>query len=227
MKRFLIVLVVIAACFALASGALAEVKKGKGSIELSDPKGDVNKINTSKGTYPGLDLVKLNIVSDGKQIKFIATLNEPPGDFASSVVDVYFDPDNDPKTGIKLMFWKDKMGFSYKGQLLSCIKFDNGMTACTGGTSKKAKVVKRFGAMGLDRFKGKTENEKENLVSSLGFPNRKKAIRTPIKGKVVVGVLDYEDLGVKSGQTIRLLIRESSSHSIKKSLLPEVLLTLE
>jgi hypothetical protein len=227
MKRVLIALMVVLACLALASVALAEVKKAKHSIELSDPKGDVNKITTSKGSYPGLDVVKLNIASDGKQIKFIATLNEPPSDFASSVLDIYFDTDNNPKSGIKLMFFKEKTGFTYKGQLLSCIKFDNGMTACTGGTSKKAKVTERFGAMGLDRFKGKTENEKENVVSSLGFPNRKKAIRTPIKGKVVEGVLDYEDLKVKPGQTIRLLIREASTNRFKDSLFPEVLLTLK
>jgi len=226
MRRFFIASAIVLACLALAAGALAKAEKAKGSVELGDPKGDVDKITTSSGSHPGFDVIKLNIESNGKQIKFIATLDQPPSDFASSVVDIYFDTDNDPSSGIKLMFFKDKAGFNFKGKLLACIEFDNGMTACTGGTSKKAKVTKRFGAIGLDRFKGKTENEKENVVSSLGFPNRKKAIRTPIEGKVVEGVLDYEDLGVKPGQTIRILMREASTNSFKQSLFPEVLLTL-
>lgn len=227
MKRLIIFLLIVMAALALGAGAQAEVKKAKGGIELSDPKGDVDKINTSGGTYPGFDVVKLAIVSDGKQIKFITTLTDPPGRFASSVIDVYFDTDNDPNSGIQLMFFKDKKGFTYKSQLEACIKFDNGMTACTGGSGDKAKVLERFGAMGLDRFKGKTENETEHIVTALGFPDQKKAKRFPIKGKVVEGALDYEDLKVKSGQTVRILVREASTNVFKKSLFPEVLLTLE
>ncbi len=223
MRRRFIVLAVFAACFGLAFGAQAQVKKAKGSIELSDASGDVEPINTSGGKYPGLDVVKLKIASNGKQLKFAVTLKDPPGNFASSVAEVYFDTDNDPKSGARLMFFRDRKGFDYRSEIDACIKYDNGMTACTGGSSK-AKVLKRFGAMGLDRLKGKTE---EQVVSVMGFSGSKAATRTPIEGKVVVGVLDYEDLKVKPGQTIRILVRESCGPLHESSLFPEVLLTLD
>lgn len=225
MKRLFIVLAVFIAVFALAFAAQAEVKKAKGSIELSDASGDVERINTSSGTYPGLDVVKVKIDSDGKQLKFDVTLKEPPHNFASSVIEVFFDTDNDPKTGAASMFYKDKTGFNYKGHIDSCIKYDNGMTACTGG-SGKAKPVERFAAMGLYELTGKNDAQKKEIVSAMGFPGKKKGIKVPIKGKVVQGVLDYADLKVKPGQTIRILMRESCGPIKATSLFPEVLLTL-
>jgi opacity protein-like surface antigen len=225
MKRLVLALVVMAAALALAFGASAEVKKGKGSIELKDATGDVNPINTSGGTYPGLDVEKVNISSDGKQLKFDVTLKEPPHNFASSVIEVFFDTDNNPKTGAASMFYKDRTGFNYKGHIDSCIKFDNGMTACTGG-SKGAKPVERFAAMGLYELTGKSDAEKKETVSAMGFPGRKAGKKVPIKGKVVTGVLEYADLKVKPGQTIRILMRESCGPIKASSLFPEVLLTL-
>ena len=226
MKRLCLLLLVAGLTLGLAVGAYAEVKKAKGSIELSDPAGDVNKINTSGGTYPGMDVVKLKISSDGKQLVFETTLKDPPPDFASNVLIVWFDVDNSPKTGIQLMFYKDRVGFEYRSQLYACIKYDNGMTACTGGSSK-TKVLERFGALDLDYFKGKDENARKSLVGTLRFPGQKPALKTPITGKTVKGVLDYADLKVKSGQTIRILVREACGPIKATSLFPEVLLTLK
>lgn len=226
MKRLVLILVVLAAALAFAFSASAEVKKAKGSIELTDATGDVNPINTSSGTYPGLDVAKVKIDSDGKQLKFDVTLKEPPHNFASSVIEVFFDTDNDPKTGAASMFYKDRTGFNYKAKIEACIKFDNGMTACTGGTSKKAKVLERFGAMGLYELTGKNDAEKKEIVSAMGFPGKKAGKKIPVTGKVITGVLEYADLKVKSGQTIRILIRESCGPIKATSLFPEVLLTL-
>jgi hypothetical protein len=216
MKRLGAILIVLVAGLALSFSAWAEIKKAKGSIELSDAAGD------SKGEF---DVVKLSIASDGKQLKFDVTLREPPGNFADSVIAVYFDTDNDPQTGAKMYFLDDKKGFGYEytAKLNACIKYDNGMTACAGGSD--AKVLKRFGAMALYRYKGKTESGKEEIVARIG--GKKKAKRIPIKGKVVQGVLDYEDLKAKSGQTIRILIWEANLHDKNKALFPEVLLTLK
>ncbi len=226
MKRIFVLMIVLAAALALALSASAEVKKAKGSIELSDATGDVNPITTSKGSYPGLDVEKVKIDSDGKQIKFDVTLKEPPHDFASAVIEVFFDTDNNPKTGAASMFFKDKTGFTYKGKIESCIKFDNGMTACTGGSSK-AKVLKRFGAMGLYELTGKSDSQKKEIVSAMGFPGKKAGKKIPVTGKVITGVLEYADLKVKSGETIRILIRESCGPIKASSLFPEVLLTLK
>lgn len=225
MKRTLLAVTMFAAALALACSAHAEVKKAKGSIELSDPTGDVQPITTSNGSYPGFDVTKLAIASDGKQIKINATLKDPPGDFASAVLYLYFDTDNDPGSGITLMFFKTKSGFDYKAELDACIKFDNGMRACTGG-SGNAKPVERFAAVNLIRFKGKSENDKEHVLSALGFPGRKPSQKIPITGKVIQGVIDYQDLKVKPGQTIRILVREACGPSKPSSLFSEILLTL-
>lgn len=226
MKRLLLSFVVLAAVLSLAMSASAEVKKAKGGIELSDASGDVEPINTNMGSHPGLDVVKVAINSDGKELKFDVTLKEPPGEFASAVVDVYFDTDSDPKSGATLMFYKHKTGFNYRAQIESCIKFDNGMTACTGG-SKGAKPVERFGAMGLYRLEGESDAEKKEVVSAMGFPGKKAGQRIPVKGKLISGALEYADLNVKPGQTIRILVRESCGPIKATSLFPEVLLTLD
>lgn len=224
MKRLLVFSAVLAASFALVFCALAEVKKGKHSIELSDPVGDVK----NRGGAHGKDVVKLAIVSNGKQIDFIATLKEPPGTYASPVVEIFFDTDNNPDTGAKLWFSDGKMGlgYDYVSKLKSCIKYDNGVTACAG--QSKARVVDRFGVMDLYRYKiHKGKKKKVRVVASMGSKRQKTGKRTPVTGKVVKGVLNYGDLKVKSGQTIRILVWEKDAQIKKPALFPEVLLTLK
>jgi hypothetical protein len=224
MKRLLLLIAVVVACFAFASGALGEVKKATGSIELSDPAGDVK----NRGGAHGKDVVKLAIVSNGKQIDFIATLKEPPGNYASPVVEIFFDTDNNPETGAKLWFSDGKMGlgYDYVSKLKSCIKYDNGVTACAGVS--KAKVLDRFGVMDLYRYKEhKGKKKKVRVVASMGSKRQRTGKRTPVAGKVVQGVLNYEDLKVKPGQTIRILVWESDAQIRKPALFPEVLLTLK
>lgn len=223
MKRLSVLFAVVVACLALASSALGEVKKAKGSIELNDAAGDVK----SRDKTPGLDVVKLAIVSDGRQIEFIATLKEPPDNYARPVVEIFFDTDNNPETGAKLWFSDGKMGigYDYVSKLKSCIKYDNGVTACAG--ISKAKVVDRFGVMDLYRYKDQKGRKKVKVVASMGSKKQKTGKRTPIKGKVVRGVLNYEDLKIKSGQTIRILVWESDAMLRKPALFPEVLLNLK
>src|SRR2546430_9919850 len=97
----------------IASVALAAEKgsrppiKAKGSVELTDAAGDVSPIHTSDNNdYPGFDVVKVSLKSDGKQISVVTTLKDAPGVFASDTVKLYFDTDNNPKSGAQLMFPK-------------------------------------------------------------------------------------------------------------------------
>ncbi len=46
---------------------------------------------STEKTFPGFDIVKLKIVSDGKQITVVTTLKSPPAEVASDVVELYFD----------------------------------------------------------------------------------------------------------------------------------------
>ena len=110
-------------------------------------------------------------------------------------------------------------------RLQACIKFDDGMTACNGG-STKAKVKARFAGMDLERFTGASEYNKERIVDAMGLSGRRPSIKTPITGRLVQTSLEYADLGVKPGQTLRILVSEACSPR-SQSLFPEIHLTLK
>ena len=202
-----------------------EVRRANGRIELDDPAGDVEPIHGSSGDYPGLDVVHLAIASDGKQIAFAATLKDPPGSFASEVLTIYFDTDNKPETGMQMTF-PALGGFEYKADLDACADYSDKSSACVGGSSK-AKPTRHWAGVDLERFKGKGEYDKDSVVDSMGFPGRKASAQVPIPGKVVQGAVDYADLKVKPGQTIRILVREVSAGGNLSSYFPEILLTLK
>jgi len=208
-----------------AEEAKLEVKKASGKIELTDPAGDVQPIHGSSGDYPGLDVVGLAIASDGKQITFTATLKDPPGSFASDLLGIYIDTDNQAATGMEMTF-PELAGFEYKAELQACADYSDKSSACVGG-STKAKPTKHWAAIQLDRFKGKGQYDKETVVDSMGFPGSKASAQLPITGKVVQGSIDYADLKVKPGQTIRIVVNESGGGGNLDSYFPEILLKLQ
>ena len=101
--------------------------------------------------------------------------------------------------------------------------------ACVGGSSNpKVKATSHYGAIDLSRYTGKGPYDKEDIVDVLGFPGRKASAKTPIGPDFVVhGAIDYADLKVKSGQTIRILVREASSETDLSGYFPEILLILK
>jgi hypothetical protein len=202
-----------------------EMRKASGKIELTDPAGDVEPIHSSSRDYPGLDVVGLTIASDGKQIAFTATLKDPPGSFATEVVTVYLDTDNKPATGMQ-MTYPELGGFEYKAQLEACADYSDKSSACVGG-SEKGKLTRHWAAINLERYKGKGEYEKDTVVDSMGFPGSKASAQAPIPAKVVQGSIDYADLKVKPGQTIRILVSEACAGGNLDSYFPEILLKLQ
>jgi hypothetical protein len=215
---------VAAATTALPAGA--EVKKAAGSVELADAVGDAAPITSTDAEYPGFDVVKLALVSDGKTLAVVATLKDAPGVFASSAVDLYFDTDNNAQTGAEVGTVKAR-GFEYTAELQACADYTDGASACVGGSSK-AKVKKHWAAVNLERYKGSDAYDTETVVDSMGFGNRKASAQTPIPATVVQGAIDYADLKVKPGQTIRILVKESCGYRAEDDgLFPEILLTLK
>jgi len=209
---------------ALAAGA--EVREAVGAIELPDVAGDASPITTTEHEYPGFDVVKLALVSDGKRLAIVATLKDAPGVFASSAIELYVDTDNNPQTGVDLGYIKAR-GFEYEAELDACADYTDGASACTGG-STKGKVKKHWAAVNLERYKSADKYDKETVVDSMGFPGSKASAQTPIAGTVVQGAFDYADLKVKSGQTIRILAKESCGYKAEDDgLFPEILLTLK
>jgi hypothetical protein len=218
-------LLVALACLTLPLAATAQAKKAAGSIELTDPAGDVSKITTTDHEYPGFDVVKMAVKSDGQKITFSATLQDPPGVFAAEVLKIYFDTDNNAKTGAGVGY-PERPGFDYKAELDACATYADQSSACVGGS--KAKVKTHYAVVGLDRIKGKSSYDTDTVVDVIGFPGKKKAPEAPIADKVVEATLDYADLQVKPGQTIRILVQEACGSSGEDDgYFPEILLTLK
>ena len=198
-----------------------------GGVELNDSAQDMGPITTSGGEEAPLDVVQLSIKSDGKVLTFAATLNDPPGRFATSPVTAYIDTDNNPATGAKIGS-NGPSGFEYEAELSMCIKYSDGMEACSGG-STDGKPTERHGAVDLAMLTGESNyDSKEDVVDSMGFPGRKASVKVPVNGKVVEAPIEYADLKVKPGQTIRILARETGgSPTDGDGYFPIVLLTLK
>ena len=211
--------------FSIAQNGARAPVKARGAIELLDAVGDVSPIHTTGKDYPGLDVVKLAIRSDGSRITISATLHEPPGDFASDVVHVYFDTDANASTGAQFTFPKIG-GFEYEAELGACVSYADRSEACAGGMA--AKAIGHWGAIEVNRYKGKEQFDTEPVVSAMGFSGRKASPRVKVQGSVVESTIEYADLRVKPGQEIRVVARESHAmSSADGGFFPDVLLTLK
>jgi hypothetical protein len=197
----------------------AQVQKAMHAVEWTDPAGDVKPHNTSSGEVPGLDVVKLALASDGTKLTITATLKGPmSGDFASDVVDVYLDTDNNPKTGYAT-FWSNKPGFELLAKLAACVRYEDGGSACSGAL-KGAKVKGYYATATLDRFTTDGVNP-EKVIGAFDAPG------VPFQGAVLSASLSYKDLGVKPGQAIRIVARETDGPSDETADFREVILTLK
>ena len=211
--------------FVAAVAAYAQAGAGAVAAELTDPAGDVRPITTNTGQHPGFDVVKLSLTSDGQKLHITADLNEAPGTFATSVLVFFFDVDQNPATGARLSSYGRPKGFEYKGEIQICMKYENGIVACVGGATK-SKPVSRFSGVNLYQYgKGSSERDKKRVLDSMGFPGRKPSVQIPIEGRRVMSSIDYADLSVKPGQTVRILVSEACSLR-RESLFPEIVLTL-
>ncbi len=197
----------------------AKGEKAMHAVEWTRPAGNVRPHNTSDGAVPGFDVVKLALSSDGAKLTMTATLKGPmSGDFASDVVQVYFDTDNNPKTGAET-FWSKKPGFELLAKLMACIQYENGGSACSGGLTG-AKVKGYYAVATLGRFKADPSNP-EMVIDPFHAP------AVPSHGAVLSASLGYKDLGVKSGQAIRIVARPSDGPFDATADFPEVVLTLK
>lgn len=226
--------------FGAMIAAFAQTKPSMGSVEFTDAAGDVGPIRTmttgpsgtTEKTFPGFDVVKLSIMSDGKQITVATTLKSPPAEVASSVVELYFDLDNSKTTGAALDYTPFS-GFEFRGSLDACVTLSDSVNSCAGASATpSAKLVRRYAIVSLDRFKGAKESSgREQVVDSAGFFGTMKAPPTPVVGAVVQAALAYDALKVVSGRTIRLVVREGSAHptptGTPQGFFPDVLLTLK
>lgn len=206
----------------VAGTAWAEAPKAATKIEWSDPAGDIYPGN---GEENARDVVKLSLASDGSAILVTATLaKDEQSSVAGDAVLLYFDTDDKAATGAKTDF--DQPGFEYTGRLSVCLSYDGAqIAACAGGVSDQVPKTRHARAV-VEKFTGKAGDSMrpyDNLATVLdGFG----PATTPHKGRVLEIKIPYSTLGVKPGQKVRILVRESDQFSAE-GFFPETRLTLQ
>lgn len=199
-------LLVLALASALSLPLLAGPKDAPATkLTFTDPAGDVTG---DEGDEHPIDVVKLELSSDGKFIIAAITLVEPPTPktlFQSLMVGLAFDVDNNRKTGGQGFgaMTGDLPGIDFESEILS--SFEDGALS----KSSSASVIAVDG-------KG---NQSSVLAAS-------DAPATPAKGKLYTATIAYASLGVKPGQTIRIVARELNDRGEKSGVFPEAWLTL-
>lgn len=186
------------------------------SMILNDPSGDVSPIVTNRGSVPAYDVTTLAIGSDGESIVVKATLARVPGDFASDVVTLDLDVDNDAGTGVAL-FHSEETGFEYQAMLLSCVEYEHG-SVCAGAFDKTPKS--RYATASISRY-GDSSAQREPVGDVFA------AQRFPFSGNELSAHVAYADLGVKPGQVIRIVARESGDKSLDRGYWPAFRLRLK
>lgn len=209
--------VLLSVCF-----VFAQASKPVATADLTDPAGDV-KDKTGK------DIVKVSLSTDGKNIKAAVTLKDDISKSISEtpdkvlmapgeVLEMYFDTDSKETTGGKPM-WGDKKGFEFGSTLMGCIEYEGGSSACMGGGGTKIKSL--FTVTESIKFTKTGESGSDSLDHFWDLP------KVPLQENKIEGTIPYEKIGVKSGQTIRVVLRESDGGFDEKSYFPDVWLILK
>ncbi len=184
----------------------AEKSAPQARITFEDPAGDVTG---DEGEEHPIDVVKVELSSDGEFVIVGTTLSEvpkPTSIFHALVLGVAFDVDNNAKSGGQGFggMHGDVPGVDFESEILCDV--NDGAPS----TSAAASVI-AVDANG---------NQSNVLLSSDAPP-------TPAKGKLYTGRIAYASLGVKSGQTIRVIARELNDRGNEQGMFPAALLTLK
>jgi hypothetical protein len=206
--------------------------KAAGSLELTDPAGDVQPIiyRRSVGNgperevkYPAFDVVKLALSSDGKAITIAATLTAPPALASYEVLELFVDADNNAKTGITLPGPPSNLtGLEFYGTLEDCLEHDMFGTTCAG-TDEKPKGHSAI--VTLEKY-GKDWMFKDTLLSIPASGSVKEPKKVAVVGPLVQASVEYSAMGVKPGQTIRLMVREACA-ATGQGFFPEIVFALK
>jgi molybdate transport system substrate-binding protein len=275
-----------------------------GRAELTDPTGDVQPIVYREGSatgpekevmYPGFDVIRMAVSSDGKTLTFAATLNAAPAPTAVyPVLEFHVDADNNQKTGITNPDAGTLVGMEFRGTLEVCVDplTCQSEDMMLNGTIARLLIDKGFGfirdELGVEHFflrsavrgaafeqlkeglrvkfaagessagprastvvvvdpkrartqtsvKGHTAivtlekyradwKSRDTLIDLPATLSAKEPRKTPVTGALIQATVDYASMGVTSGQTIRVVVREYCAGKVKnvaQGFFPEIVL---
>ena len=203
MTRKLVAAFCIAASIAIAASA---AEKGKSRISFTDDRDDVTQV---EGSGKPIDLLNVDLSSDGEFVVVAVTVADVPRPttiFEALLAGVAFDVDNNVKSGGQGFAgaYGNVPGIDFESEIIASV--DDGAPSKTSAAS----VI------------GVAANGNQSSVLSSGD-----APSSPVKGKTFTGKIAYTALGVKSGQTIRVIARELDDRGERFGMFPDALLTLK
>jgi hypothetical protein len=205
LNRQAIVAVLLSALLSLTLLA-AETATPKLTASFTDPAGDVTG---REGEPPPLDVVKVDLSSDGEFIIVAVTLTETPKPvslFQALVLGVAFDTDNDTKSGGQGFAggYGDVPGIDFESEIISSVE---------DGAPSSSSAASVFAV---------DERGNQSFVLTSGD-----APSVPARGKVYTGKIAYTSIGVKSGQIIRVIARELDDQGERAGMFPDALLKVK
>ncbi len=187
--------------FLFPSMATPESSKAVEVVGLDHPVLDAkDKMQGSKG----VDVVKLTISSDGKQLKTTALLHKEVKEYitdsAGLTLAVYLDTDNNPATGGEIPYC-GKNGFERRIELRICLDYGGGAYICGGGmTGKKASgYLNGQSVYNYDSKKVAWE------------PQQVGEIQGPVRTNQLESSVSYKTLGVNPGSLVRISAYEADA----------------
>src|SRR6185369_9739453 len=174
-------------------------QKGLPTVEVNDPAGDVEK--------GGADVIKMTFHSDGQNLNVSIELKDEGASTVSKLpatrfLELFFDTDIREATGGRLVF-AEKKGFERRASIVVCKVYETHegqgkATVCSGGITG-GKIKEFISGIDVERYDKDGGYSTTEVASSLDLPNGS------IQGNRVEAAISYNTLGVRSGQTIRIL----------------------
>ena len=196
-------------------------QKGLPTVELNDPAGDVEK--------GGADIIKMIFHSDGQNVNVSIELKDEVASTFSKltstkILELFFDTDMRVATGGKLVF-AQKKGFERRASIVVCIVYsthEGQGTAkfCSGGLTG-GKIKEFLSGTDVERYDKDGGYSTTEEASSLNLPNG------TVQGNRVEAAIPYNTLGVRSGQTIRIMAAEGFERSHDSRYSRDILLMLK
>lgn len=195
------------------SSAQTSSQTGLPTVELNDPAGDVEK--------GGADIIKTSFDSDGKSLAIrIELKDEVAATFAdrtaSNVLELYVDTDRSDATGGALITTQRK-GFEYLARVGVCLIREildgkGEATSCQGG-GKGGKIKGLFSGVDVEKY-DKDGGYNSNLIADpMGSFGTLTLAHGTVEGRQIEAAIPYTILGVRSGQTIRIMAAERFERS--------------
>jgi hypothetical protein len=209
MNRLLIIFYILINClnFAYANN---DQQQAAATIEFRDSAGDVEAGHYSDPRTKPVDVVKVDVRSNGKELQSTIHLDKDMNYYftdtaGEAVLSLFVDVDKNEETGGRAKSCEKEafdyvQGFEYEITVFPCLDYGGGKNQCLGAPRKDKVVgyltsweVKKFSD---SRYVSLEPNRNQRSLQQTKWKG------TPIKGNQMEVSLPYTDLGLKSGMTV-------------------------